>query len=79
MNSLSAAAVLADEYMLTHKTAFSSVTGQNYGMSMFSNTEKPFSCSMRPVTRSTEQYKEQGKSSENKSLFLLFRPWTSDC
>lgn len=35
VNSLSAAAVLADEYTLTQKTAFSSATGQSYGMSNF--------------------------------------------
>ncbi len=65
VNSLSAAAVLADEYMLTHKTAFSSVPGQNYSMSMFSNNEKPlFSHSMRPVAR----FAEQGKNSENKRV-----------
>lgn len=52
--------------MLTHKTAFSSATGQNYGTSMFSNTEKPFSCFMKPVACSVEQRKEPGKSSENK-------------
>ncbi len=76
MNSLSAAAVLADEYMLTHKTAFSSVPGQNYSMSMFSNNEKPlFSHSMRPVAR----FAEQGKTLRIKEFFLLFRPWTSDC
>ncbi len=68
-NSLSAAAVLADEYMLTHKTAFSSVTGQNYSMSMFWNNEKPlFSRSMRHVAHFAEQSKEQGKNSENKRV-----------
>ncbi len=61
--------------MLTHKTAFSSFTCQNYGTSMFLNTEKLLvSHSMRPVACSAEKCKEQGKSSKNKSLFLLFRP-----
>ncbi|KAI2655642.1 Transposon Ty3-I Gag-Pol polyprotein [Labeo rohita] len=70
VNSLSAAAVLADEYMLTHKTTFSSAAGLNCGTSVFLNTEKPYSISrsMKPMARFVEQRKEQNKSSDNKRV-----------
>lgn len=70
VKSLSEAAVLADEYILTHKTVFSSAVGLNHGTSMFSGVQKPlmYTRSTKPMGRSAVEGKEESKNVENKRV-----------
>ncbi|XP_073715771.1 uncharacterized protein [Misgurnus anguillicaudatus] len=70
VNSLSAAAVLADEYILTHKTVFSSASSPNNNTPMFSSVEKPltYTRSTKPMMRSAVQGKDPSKGGETKRV-----------